>query len=245
MKGSAVSKQKLLNVDANAKTVKGQDKGFLTGILYLAPGNLSGKQVCPMASPGCLAACLNTAGRGAFTTTQTARIKKTKYYFAERDAFMAQLHKEIGALIRKAERMDLLPCVRLNGTSDIVWERVPVAGQNNIMDCYPALPFYDYTKRHNRRDLPGNYHLTFSLAENNAEHAYRAFSNGLNVAIVYRNDIPRHGTIGPSATYGLHHCAPVLDGTEHDLRFLDTRGHIVGLCAKGRARYDTSGFIRD
>lgn len=245
MKGSNVSKQKLLNVDANAKTVKGQDKGYITGILYLAPGDLSGKQVCPMASPGCLAACLNTAGRGAFTKTQTARIKKTRFYFAERQAFMAQLYKEIDALIRKAERMNLTPCVRLNGTSDIVWERVPVAGQNNIMECFPGVPFYDYTKRPNRRDLPDNYSLTFSLSENNAEHAYKAFSDGLNVAIVYRNDIPRHGTIGPSAQYGLHHNAPVIDGTETDLRFLDRKGSIVGLCAKGRARYDTSGFVRD
>jgi len=237
--------QKLLNIDANAKTVKGQSKGYMTGILYLAPSTLSGFNVCPTASPGCIASCLNTAGRGAFTSTQMARIKKTKFYFNDRRAFMAQLHSEINALIRKANRAGLTPVVRLNGTSDIVFERVPVNNHENIMSAFPNVQFYDYTKRANRRDLPPNYHLTFSLSEDNEENAYRAFSAGLNVAIVYRNDIPRNGTVGPSAQYGLHHHAPVVDGTEHDLRFLDHGGSIIGLCAKGKARHDTSGFVRD
>ena len=230
----------LLNIDANAKTVKGQTKGYMTAILYLAPSDLSGYQVCPMASEGCIASCLNTAGMGVFTKVQAARIRKTKLFFEDRIGFMKQLDKEISAFVRKAKRKGLVPCVRLNGTSDIVWERVP-SPRNlpNIMAGYPDLQFYDYTKRANRKDLPVNYTLTFSLSEDNEESATKAFENGMNVAIVYRRDLPRYDCPGMAGT------ARVIDGTMHDLRFLDDRGVIVGLCAKGRARYDTSGFVRD
>lgn len=244
--------QKLLNIDANAKTVKGQAKGYMTAILYLAPADLSGFEVCPTASPGCRAACLNTAGRGAFNSTQAARVKKTKFYFEHRTAFMAQLHKEIAAFVRKAERKGLTPCVRLNGTSDIPWERVKVQHMPgdgfvhehaNIMQAFPALQFYDYTKRANRRDLPPNYHLTFSHCEDNAAQAFAVLNRGDNVAIVYRRDLPDRDRVGATFVRSCH--APVINGSETDLRFLDPDGVIVGLCAKGKARYDVSGFVRD
>ena len=74
----------LLNIDKNAKTIKGQSLGYMTGVLYLAPHTLSGYQVCPSASIGCIAACLNTAGRGAMNCTQVARIRKTQMFFEDR-----------------------------------------------------------------------------------------------------------------------------------------------------------------
>lgn len=235
--------RKLLNIDANAKTVKGQKQGYMTAVLYLAPVDLSGWQVCPMASAGCAAACLNTAGRGAFSATQRARIEKTQFYFRDRVAFMAQLVKEIAAFQRKAARKGLIPCVRLNGTSDIPWERVPCerdgVWHENIMCAFPNLQFYDYTKRDNRRNLPVNYHLTFSLADGNEHNAAKAARNGLNVAAVYRTAVyPVRDHIGGVAM-------PTVDGTETDLRFLDPQGVIVALCAKGKAKYDTTGFVRD
>lgn len=55
---------KLLTL-GNQKTLKGEGRGYLTGVLHLAPFNLSGVNVCPMAElAGCYEACLNTAGRG-------------------------------------------------------------------------------------------------------------------------------------------------------------------------------------
>ena len=238
--------KKLLNVDANAKTVKGQKKGYLTAVLYFAPANLSGYEVCPMRSAGCTAACLNTAGRAGIikrgeTTNpiQLARIAKTRWYFEDREAFMAQLIKEIGAFLRKAERMGLTPTVRLNGTSDIPWERIPVPfGGTNIMALFPDVQFYDYTKRANRRDLPRNYHLTFSLAEDNDENAAKALINGMNVAAVFFK-------VPVGARYHLTgYDVEVVDGDENDLRFLDPHLVIVGLKAKGKARTDQSGFVR-
>lgn len=232
--------KKLLNVDTNAKTVKGQKKGYLTGVLYLAPADLSGFEVCPMSSAGCRAACLNTAGRAGIikrgeetNAIQIARIAKTRWYFQDRESFLEQLVKEIQAVIRKAKRMDLIPAIRLNGTSDIPWERVPYAGKANIMEHFKDVVFYDYTKRHNRKGLPANYTLTYSLCEDNDDRALLALQSGFNVAAVFDGDLPEE-FMG----------YPVINGDESDLRFLDPVGVIVGLKAKGKAKKDTTGFVR-
>jgi hypothetical protein len=260
--------KKLLAIDTNAKTVKGQKIGFMTGILYLAPEKLSGYQVCPMASAGCKAACLNTAGRGSFSNVQKSRIAKTKWYFEDRETFMAQLVKDIEPLVRKAERDGFTPLVRLNGTSDIPWERVPVkpvvgstyamrygATVPNIMALFPDVQFYDYTKVHKRAmafgrgEMPANYHLTFSLCEDNDLAAWAVLRAGGNVAAVFP-EIPTGAVeyAGKIAgTFG-QHSVPVVDGDASDVRHLDSvqgAGVIIALKAKGKARKDTSGFVRE
>jgi hypothetical protein len=216
---------KLLTL-GNTKTVKGEAMGFQTYIMHLAPSTLSGYQTCPMASEGCASACLNTAGRGRFTAIQEARIRKTKWFFEDRESFMIQLVKDIEAAIRKAKREGFTPVFRLNGTSDIRWETVAVNGFVNIMAMFPQVQFYDYTKLPNRRNVPSNYHLTFSRSESN-EHL---IPQGMNVAVVFDSL--------PDVWMG----RKVIDGTETDLRFLDEQNVIVGLLAKGKAKKDTSGF---
>lgn len=222
----------------NPKLMKGEKKGYLSFVLHLAPSDLSGYNTCPMASNGCRAACLNTAGRGglfkAGTSTnsiQEARIRKTRLFFEDRAAFLSLLVSDITAAIRKAERKGFTPVFRLNGTSDIRWETIAVNGHNNIMELFPNVQFYDYTKLANRRDLPPNYHITFSRSESNAESVNVAMLNGMNVAAVF--------DVVPSSYMG----RPVVDGDETDLRFLDARGVIVGLKAKGKGKKDTSGFV--
>ena len=49
--------KKLLNIDNNAKTIKGQKYKYMTAILYLAPARTSGYNVCALASVGCMARC--------------------------------------------------------------------------------------------------------------------------------------------------------------------------------------------
>ena len=222
----------------NPKLLKGEKKGYLSFVLHLAPSNVSGYNTCPMASNGCRAACLNTAGRGglfkAGTSTnsiQEARIRKTRMFFEDRDAFLSLLVADIRAAVRMAERKNLIPVFRLNGTSDIRWESVSVEGFPNLMGMFPVQQFYDYTKLANRRDLPANYHLTFSRSESNAEQVDIAMLNGMNIAVVF--------DVVPSTYLG----RPVVDGDETDLRFLDARGVIVGLKAKGKGKKDTSGFV--
>jgi len=236
---------KLLSVSADAKTVKGQKVGVLTGILYLAPAEISGYNVCPKSTAGCRDACLYSAGRAQmFPTIPAARIRKTKLFFEHRDLFMVTIAKNVISLTRKADKINMVPVVRLNGTSDIAWEKIPVTingvKYKNIMLAFPDVIWYDYTKILGRKTalaLP-NYHLTFSLAENNDREAFKALSQGYNLAVVMnlKKSDPK-----PVTWMGY----PVIDGDLNDARFLDPQGgNIIALTAKGKAKYDTSGFVR-
>ena len=216
---------------SNTKILKGSGRGYMSCILHLAPAASSGNEVCPKRTPGCTAACLNYAGRGQMKTVQAGRLRKTRLYFEDRDLFMGQLIWDINAGIRKAEREDATPCFRLNGTSDIPWERVRIKNKN-LFQMFPDVQFYDYTKMLNRKvSAYTNYHLTFSRAENNDKDVAKAIAIGMNVAVVF-NTLP-------DSYLGM----PVVNADEDDLRFLDPPNVVLGLTAKGRARKDTSGFV--
>lgn len=236
-----------LLTEGNPKTMKGQAAGFLSFILHLAPHKLSGYNTCPMASKGCSAACLNTAGRGGiFPSIQEARVRKTRWFFEDRDTFMLQLVKDIQAGIRKAKRMGLVPVFRLNGTSDIRWEsiRVPIMENGvvvghwaNVMTMFPNVRFYDYTKLNNRTNLPKNYHLTFSRSESNDDNVMEWLDNGGNVAVVF--NVSKNKPL-PAKWNGYK----VIDGDITDLRFLDGKNVVVGLRGKGKARKgEFDGFV--
>ena len=212
---------------ANYKTVKGEKLGYLTGILYLAPAKISGYEVCPRRSAGCTAACLYTAGMGAFSNVQQARIKKTKQFFEDRDNFLMQLRKDITALVRKAKKTNMTPAIRLNGTSDIEWTRF------GIMEEFPEVQFYDYTKvlKRLKQPIPKNYHITFSRSESNQADVESALRLRFNVAVVF-NKLPE--------TYLGR---PVINGDETDVRFADAKGVIVGLTAKGKGKKDLNNFV--
>lgn len=217
-----------LLTDSNPKLAKGESKGYLSFILHLAPASLSGHNVCPSSSEECRKLCLNTAGRGRFTRTQEARIRKTKLFFEDRWTFLRDLHSDMWAGVRKAKRLGLIPVFRLNGTSDIRWE---VIFPELFVD-FRDYQFYDYTKLSNRRNLPDNYHLTFSESETNGDKVVTAFENGMNVATVFHT-VPEeyNGRI-------------VINGDEHDLRFLDPKGVYVGLKAKGLAKKSMGEFVK-
>jgi len=231
---------KLISVDTNAKTVKGQKQGFMTGIMYLAPFKEAGRgNVCPMASKGCADACLFTAGRGRFDNVRNARINRTHFYFDKNAEFFAQLVKEIKAFLRKAKKNDMIPCVRLNGTSDLQWEHkkfMHEGERKNIFQVFPELQFYDYTKIAKRvfnDELPENYDLTFSRSEENDETVSDVIrQTDVNIAVVFKGDLPK--------TYKGRE---VIDADGSDLRFLDEKGVICGLKAKGEAKTDESGFV--
>jgi hypothetical protein len=229
----------LLGIDHNHKTIRGQKFGYLTGIVYMAPHRLAGiGNVCPFASKGCAAACLNTAGRGVYDKAQNARIARTKFFYADRVGFLSQLHSEINALIRKAKRENLTPVVRLNGTSDIPFENHKLDGAS-LMEHFPNIQFYDYTKNPIRAEnwmrgkLPKNYHLTFSRSESNQAHVEKLASLGVNIAVVFAKGYMPESYLN----------RPVYNGDESDLRFLDPKNHIIGLKAKGKGKRDDSGFV--
>lgn len=230
---------KLLTINGNPKITKGDvTSGYLTAILHLSPANLSGYETCPKRSAGCSNACLNLSGRGGMfkkgestNVIQQARIRKTKYFFEAQKDFLNDLRAELKSFIKKCDKLGLKPAVRLNGTSDILWEKT------GLISEFPTIQFYDYTAIDARFkaswDLPKNYHLTFSRKENNDDAVNRVLNDGGNVAVVFRKYLPE--------TYK---GKKVIDGTKTDLRFLDEKNVIVGLVAKGsRAKKDTSGFI--
>lgn len=231
----------LSQTDRHPKMSKNGKVGVMSAVLHLMPANFSGYEVCPMRSPGCTKSCLNFAGHQR-PRKYNARINKTKLFFENRPEFMRRLVKEVSNLEKRADRADLRPGVRLNGTSDIPWENLRVPGSTyNIMETFPNIMFMDYTKRPNRRDLPDNYKLVFSRSENNHHLCSLAIENGMNVAVVFANDLPEKFSFGEKTL-------PVIDGDEHDWRYgeYEIYDHriVVGLRAKGhKARADNSGFV--
>jgi len=257
---------KLLNIDANAKTVKGQKVGYMTAVMYLAPFKSAGINVCPMAElAGCWRGCLNTAGRGGISkgsvkmnpygielpdnAIQRCRIKRTRLWADDRDGFFKQLIHEIYLFVRKAERKGLTPVVRLNGTSDIQWERIPVDSTAErdsctIFDLFPDLTFYDYTKIAKRfhRELPRNYHLSLSYSEASPRYSKLCWDThreyGASLVIVYRTK----DDIANARTWFEESKVRVVDGDANDLRFLDPdksqdpESQTFPFCSTGRAR---------
>lgn len=237
--------EKLLGIDTNAKTIKGEKYNIKTAILYLMPAKQSGVQLCPMAAiAGCEKACLFTAGRGAMSNVMLSRLRKTLYYNQYREQFMLQLQSELIRERAKAERQGYKLVVRLNGTSDIKWENVAIGDSyRNIMQALPDIQFYDYTKIANRnKGLPANYDLTFSYSGVEAYQPYvaKAVANGERIAVVFRNRSIVEAMLANGDTFlGL----PIVDGDDTDIRHLDAKGVIVALYAKGKARKDQSGFV--
>lgn len=206
----------------NAKTIKGEKLGVKTYILYLSPYNQNSKgvNICPMATLGCASACLFGSGRGSMANVVNGRRNKTEFFLADRELFLDLLYIEIAQieLKHKLEGTDFV--IRLNGTSDITWEKFKLKRTGkNLFESFPQVQFYDYTKMHQRfaKPLPANYRLVFSRSENNEDKAMELIARGINVAIVF-DKLPE--------TYNGY---TVINGDINDLRTKDPLGVIVGL----------------
>ena len=226
----------LLSVDSDPKTAKSNKANggeYLTAIQYLAPAmSGGGKDLCPFRSPGCTAACLNTAGNKMYLEGKLrARFERTQLYLKDREAYLALLVHEIEKFVRKCEKLGKKPAIRLNGTSDIVWEKVaPV-----LFDMFPNVQFYDYTKIP-RRNPPANYDLTFSRSEENDFNCGLAHSRGMRVAVVFDK---KYDKGMPTTWFGVR----VENGDLHDMTFKRPAACVLGLYAKGEARKDDTGFV--
>ncbi len=229
----------MLRLDGNAKTVKGNKKGFKTAILYMAPANMSGVNLCPAAFiADCVGACLFTAGRGAMTSVAMSRLRKALFFQQYRAEAIAMIMGELTRFEAKAARDDWTLLVRLNGTTDIRWENY------GIMQAFPNVQFYDYTKLANRRNVPANYDLTFSYSGVAAYQPFvrMAFNAGQRVAVVFRDRETVAAMIANGAQFmGLD----LVDGDDTDIRHIEPQGVVVALYAKGEAKHDTTGFVVD
>lgn len=201
--------------------------------LTLAPANVSGYNVCGKASDGCKFACLNTTGNGLiYQHVQAGRIAKTIALFEQRDTFEEMLWHEMHLADRIAKRKGYTIAFRPNVLSDLPFEKMFPW----MFTEFPHWKFYDYTKWVDRvlGVLPRNYHLTFSRSEVNESDCLRVLEAHKNVSVVFKDkDIPREWN-----------GYTVINGDKTDMRFLDPKGIVVGLYAKGnRAKGDKSGFV--
>lgn len=223
----------------NTKLAKGHASRYKTISLFLSPhkANSQGVNLCPFASPACVAACLNTAGlAGFFPHILQARRRKSDEFLADRAAFIERLKAEIETYQRRAKKHGKRLAVRLNGTSDIDWPA-------HIFTDFPNVTYYDYTKSPYRMrkwlnhdgSLPPNYHLTFSYSGENEQSCLATLKAGGNVAAVFSS------SAFPKSWQGFR----VKTGEENDLRFLDKgrngEGLVIGLKAKGKARKQVEG----
>lgn len=231
-------KKLLSKGSTNSKLAKNENFGVSESyILYLAPFNQNSKgvNICPKASPLCAAACLFSAGRGAFSNVIKARTEKTEFLLSDRSNFLSLLWNELSVINRKAGKAFKRVPVRLNGTSDLDWPNLFRIINKDMFELENVI-FYDYSKVSSRlkkyADKP--YHITFSRSEVNEVESLQALKDGFNVAIVFRNELP-------DTWNGFK----VVNGDESDLRFLDERNVVVGLKAKGKARKAVTGFVVD
>jgi len=233
---------------SSAKTEKGEAMSYLTGICYLLPEKESGfTNLCAWAK-NCRALCLNTSGRGAFTSVQKARRRKTfrlcKYGI---EVFLLNAVLDVRKIVKRAEKQGFKVAIRLDGTSDLglVNEPIETLGGRTIAEVFPSVSFYEYTKGARRmhsfldREMPDNVHFTFSFdGETNRFASEMILKRGGNVAACFEKVLPE-------TFMGVR----VLDGDKSDLRFLDaishlSTGYVVGLKAKGKAKTLRNGFVQ-
>jgi hypothetical protein len=226
------------SVASSSKIAKGLQYNEMTYILYLAPASQSGYNVCPMSTEECRTACLTESGHNRIDVKKNninkARIKKTKLFFEHREFFMSWLVVEITKAKIDAHMKGYQFSVRINGTSDISLESFKLNGKN-ILQMFPLIPFYDYTKVAKRFDMLkkyDNYDLTYSFSGHNMIQCIDLLSKGNGrVAMVFE------GKVLPKTFMGFD----VIDGDAYDMRYYDEQGVIVGLkFKKVRNKIDTS-----
>ncbi len=220
---------------SSTKVAKSGSVGVLARIMYLTPGVF-----CGAADTGCLLACLgHNSGRMGMRDSFRARDKRTAFYLAHPEAFVARLQAELHLLRADSLLKHAVPAARLNGSSDIAWERK----HPELFQTFPSIRFFDYSKILPRvlhslgagrscTEWPANYHLVYSASERE-DFNQRVLDAGGTVATVFWPNVPQ-----------LWKGFPVLDGDRHDARFLDEPGSVVGLSAKGIAQVDVTGFTR-
>jgi hypothetical protein len=230
---------------------------YLNAVMYLAPATMAGgPNLCPCHTEGCFGEagenCI--AGTGQLSMTPDVLIGRSKFFFGDPKNFHDRLVAEIEHFLAGARKCGRKLAMRLNGTSDVNWEARPMFRE--LFARFPDVTFYDYSKVASRVvrggkqvRLPENYHLTFSLSEDNDEAALQvAAHTDVNIAVVFDLKPPRGEFPGDPlpATFGGRR---VIDGDKHDLRFLDPAGVVVGLRLKTysldrRAQMVMMGFVK-
>ena len=244
---SSTSQQKL------AKTQK--ELGIEMHGVALQPATMGsdGVDLCSNSTPSCRAGCVVWfGGNPAYTDAKQNAMRKRRDMLVDDPClflavFMRYLKLKSDSCIRKG----ILMSTRFNISSDIKYEKVLVlmddirTSFSNFASYYVAvtgeamesseLPMpYDYTKHYDRRrDL--NYHLVYSVTDNDVSKAEQAIENGLPLAIVV--DTKRGKPLPDMVRIGRYKLSAV-DGDKHD--YLPEHGrepHAVLLRYKYNAKH--------
>jgi len=216
------------NVNHSSKHVKAYNYNEMVYTIYLAPSNLSGYQVCPGRTKECERMCLSESGHNQMDIHKNfinkSRIKKTQLFFENKEFFVRWVIEEIKSAKLKANKHGYRFSVRLNNTSDISPEDFYIIENGkkiNLLEFFPNVQFYDYTKVPERIRLTmiyPNYDLTFSYTGRNMNTCMQMLNNNnIRVAMVFKKVPDQYMNL------------PVIDGDKYDMRYLDPKKCIVGL----------------
>lgn len=228
------------SVNFTAKHQKAFNFNELTYALYLSPANTSGYEVCPKRTEECTVACLHESGYNRIDSKNSineSRIKKTKLFFENREFFMHFLIDEIKGAYLKALNQEYSFSARLNNVSDVSPERFKLKNLN-ILEIFPEVQFFDYTKVLSRiklLDKYPNYDLTFSYSGENWDECQEALKNNVRVAVVFKDKVPEE-----------YKGIQVVSGDEYDMRYRDPKNVIVGLKFKkvrNKLDFSSSNFV--
>ena len=220
--------------EANPKLIKCRGSGYLVAGLSLAPAKIASATSVCVDWKDCVKDCLFHQGRGRTEQTKNARIQRTLEYLHDPLAFINwRLVPDLAALERKADKLEMRAAARLNVFSDVRWEKY----REHLMDSFPNIQFYDYTKDYKRMlkwldgELPENYFLAFSRTQSNEDKALTLLGLGACVAIVV-DEAQKHW-----------YTFPTVPGDDHDLIFLHGRSKVITLTPKGTAKENEEGFV--
>jgi hypothetical protein len=251
------SRRPLLSANSKLRKLPGRAGRYRAIGLAMAPANYSGKEMCPWRTDGCTKACNGFwSGMNVTISTRLALIGRALLWHHFRPLFESKLRTELFNFRKLCQKSGLIPAVRLNVSTDVVWERLLAA----IFSDFPEIRFLDYTKALpvHRPKLPANYSLCHSFNEKTTTADVEAIvSTGRNIVIAFDSAYaPSRGLWGalPESVRfiddnGRDFTLPVVNGDRHDLRLpeMDGRGVVVGLHGKsGRSRVEASiesGFM--
>lgn len=247
----------LLSANSKLRKLPGRAKRFRAIGLAVAPAAYSGKDLCAWRTAGCTAACNGFwSGMNVTISTRLALIGRALLFNWFRELFERKLRRELANYAKLCKRLGLIPCCRLNVSTDVVYERLLAW----IFAEFTMIRFLDYTKalpRH-RATLPANYELCHSFNEKTTtEDVESIVSAGRNVVIAFDSAYaPSRGLWGSlpksvrfTDSAGRDFTLPVVNGDRHDLRLacMDGRGVVIGLHGKsGRSKVEKaveSGFM--
>ena len=249
----ANSKLEKTNIGEYGLTYNGK-KVMSTGLGFASAQKINDEQratTCPQ-SGICEDLCLGETsgqnllygGEGQWRSgPRLSQYLKTEALVVNPEAFAIAMIKQIESFRKAARDLDYHPAIRLNVTSDF-----NPATFENIINMFPDVTFYDYTKL-DTKPIASNHHLTYSSTGASQvvgdKIIFNKFSNwdrmvdkilpsGRNVAMAFTSRSAMPKFVQDERTGKTFE---VWNGDEYDARFLDPvkedgNGLIIGLTNK-------------